>query len=61
LGRHPKVKPDLTLAELREITELACTLPAIPSVLADEHQRAIAVEDAASGLPHVATVLLDVS
>jgi len=35
LRRHLKVKPDLTLAELRTATGLACTLPAIHYVLAD--------------------------
>ena len=35
LRRELKVKPDLTLAELREVTGLACTLPAIHYVLAD--------------------------
>lgn len=35
LRRHLKAKPDLTLAELRELAGLACTLPAIHYVLAD--------------------------
>jgi transposase len=35
LRRHLKMKPDLTLAELRTATGLACTLPAIHYVLAD--------------------------
>jgi len=35
LRRHLKAKPDLTLAELREVAGLACTLPAIHYVLAD--------------------------
>lgn len=35
LRRHLELKPDLTLAELREVAGLACTLPAIHYVLAD--------------------------
>lgn len=35
LRRHLAAKPDLTLAELRAVTGLACTLPAIHYVLAD--------------------------
>lgn len=35
MRRHLKVKPDLTLAELRTATGLECTLPAIHYVLAD--------------------------
>ncbi len=35
LRRHLAAKPDLTLAELRTVTGLDCTLPAIHYVLAD--------------------------
>ena len=35
MRRHLKSKPDLTLAELRELVGLACTLPALHYVLAD--------------------------
>lgn len=35
ISRHLKARPDLTLAELRDLAGLDCTLPAIHYVLAD--------------------------